>query len=108
LELQKLGRRFATVIDSGTFHVFGDEDRARYVDSLAGVVRPGGVVHLMCFSEKTAGDEGPRRVTEAELREAFAIGWTMERIQPARFEVRSFFSVTPYAWLARIVRAQQP
>jgi ubiquinone/menaquinone biosynthesis C-methylase UbiE len=106
LQIDRLGRQFATVIDSGTFHVFGDEDRARYVAALARAVKPGGVLHLMCFSELTPGEVGPRRVTQAELHEAFADGWRVELIRPERFEVKSDFPETPHAWLARIVRAE--
>src|SRR3972149_5041546 len=35
LALGQLGRTFATVIDCGLFHVFGDADRATYMASLA-------------------------------------------------------------------------
>jgi cyclopropane fatty-acyl-phospholipid synthase-like methyltransferase len=35
LDMEYLGRTFDTVIDSGVFHVFADEDRARYVAALA-------------------------------------------------------------------------
>src|ERR1700743_3414329 len=52
--------RFDTVIDSGVFHVFDDQDRARYVASLAAVLRDGGHCHLLCFSERQAGPCGPR------------------------------------------------
>jgi cyclopropane fatty-acyl-phospholipid synthase-like methyltransferase len=105
-DLQSLGRRFATVIDSGVFHTFSDDDRPRYVASLADVVQPGGVVHLLCFSELTPGDYGPRRVTQAELRDAFADGWTVEGITADRFEVRDDFpGPEPRAWLAKIVRS---
>jgi 2-polyprenyl-3-methyl-5-hydroxy-6-metoxy-1,4-benzoquinol methylase len=107
LELGRLGRQFATVIDSGVFHTFSDPDRARYVASLAAVVRPSGVVHLLCFSELTPGEDGPRRVTQRELRDAFAEGWTVERIEAERFDVlEGFFPDRPHAWLARIVRAR--
>jgi len=104
LELGRLGRSFASVLDSGCFHVFDDADRARYVASLASVVEPGGVVHLLCFSERTYG-LGPRGVTKAELRAAFAQGWRVESIQAALFEVRAESSARPArAWLAKIVR----
>lgn len=103
LRLQELDRRFATVIDSAVFHVFDDADRARYVTSLASVVEPGGVVHLLCFSDKVPGDAGPRRVSQAELRDAFADGWDVERIDDAYFEVRPDWVIQrPHAWLARI------
>jgi len=104
LALDRLGHAFATVVDSGVFHTFDDADRSRYVASLALVVEPGGVIHLLCFSEHTPGDWGPRRVTQAELREAFDDGWTVERIEAARFDVREGFADQPHAWLARVVR----
>ena len=104
LALDRLGRRFATVLDSGVFHTFDDADRPRYVASLASVLEPGGVIHLLCFSEHTPGDWGPRRVTQAELRIAFSDGWEVERIEPARFDVREEFADQPHAWLARIIR----
>jgi SAM-dependent methyltransferase len=106
LALKSLGRRFATVVDSGVFHTFDDADRTRYVASLAAAIEPGGVVHLLCFSENTPGDWGPRRVTQAELREAFADGWTVERIDAARFDVREGFAEQPRAWLARVARTR--
>jgi SAM-dependent methyltransferase len=106
LALDRLNRSFRTVIDSGVFHVFDDVDRPRYVASLASAMEPGGVLHLLCFSEHTPGDEGPRRVTQAELRDAFADGWRVERIEAAEFEVRPDWPPgTAQAWLARIVRS---
>jgi cyclopropane fatty-acyl-phospholipid synthase-like methyltransferase len=106
LDLAALKRRFATIVDNGVFHVFDDEDRARYVGSLAEAIEPGGVLHLMCFSEHTPGVTGPRRVTQAELRQAFSDGWQVERIEAAEIEVRPDWAPGPAkAWLARIVRA---
>ena len=94
-----------TLIDSGVFHVFRNEDRPRYVDSIAAVLRPGGVLHLMCFSDRQPGDFGPRRVRQDELRAAFADGWTISSIDAAEFEVlRIEGHTTAQAWLAAIVR----
>jgi SAM-dependent methyltransferase len=104
LELARLGRGFATVIDSGVFHVFDDVERARYVGALASVLEPGGRLHLMCFSELTPGTEGPRRVTQAELRSAFGDGWDVERIEAATFEVTDWIQPAPRAWLAKVRR----
>jgi ubiquinone/menaquinone biosynthesis C-methylase UbiE len=108
LDLGSLGRRFRTVIDSGVFHTFSDTERATYVESLDSVVEHGGVVHLLCFSELTPGDYGPRRVTQDEIRNAFATGWDVERIEGERFETLPDFPVRPYAWLARIRRSTLP
>jgi SAM-dependent methyltransferase len=109
LNLERLGRHFASVIDSAVFHVFDDTDRARYVESLASVLEPGGLLFLLAFSEHTPGQEGPRRVTQAELRAAFAGGWEVERIEPALIEVREDYGLDPArAWLARIVKSAPP
>ena len=89
------------------FHVFDDPDRARYVVSLANVVQPGGIVHLLAFSDQAPGSAGPRRVSQGEIREAFADGWEVERIDDAFVEVRPDWELQrPHAWLARIARTR--
>jgi cyclopropane fatty-acyl-phospholipid synthase-like methyltransferase len=91
---------YDTVLDSGVFHSFDDEDRARYVDVLTRITHPGGTLFLMCFSERQAGDWGPRRVSEAELRASFADGWSVDRIEPATFEINPLPEVDSVgAWL---------
>ncbi len=42
LALKDLPEVFDSVIDSSLFHVFNDEDRKRYVEGLATVMKPGG------------------------------------------------------------------
>jgi hypothetical protein len=76
------------VIDSGLFHVFSDEDRRCYVEGLATVLRPGGRLFLLCFSDEEPGTPVPRRVSKRELHDAFAEGCSVESIEPLRFEVR--------------------
>jgi SAM-dependent methyltransferase len=105
LDLGALRLTFATVIDSGLFHVFDDRDRARYVASLGSVLAPGGTVYLMCFSDRQPGDFGPRRVRADELCAAFAGGWTIASIVPETFELNpGIGSMTAQAWLATIHR----
>lgn len=104
LDLAGLGEEFDTVLDSGLFHVFEDDDRARYVESLATAVRPGGRYFMLCFSEHQPGDWGPRRVTQAEIRASFAAGWRVDSIEPDRLQV----TIDPAgvtAWVAAITRA---
>lgn len=109
LALDQLGRTFATVIDSCLFHVLDDEERSRYAASLASVLELNGVLHLLCMSEHTPGDEGPRRVTQDEIRAIFADGWEIDRIEPARIDVKPDFPFEPpHAWLARIVHKVRP
>jgi cyclopropane fatty-acyl-phospholipid synthase-like methyltransferase len=110
LLLADFDRRFDSVIDSALFHVFADEDRARYVAGLAHVMKPGGRLFLLCFSDEEPGTQGPRRVSERELREAFADGWAVEEIRASRYEVRpdlkdlSFSEDGPKAWFSVIKR----
>jgi cyclopropane fatty-acyl-phospholipid synthase-like methyltransferase len=101
----RLAPPFHTVIDAGCFHTFANADRPVYAASLAAVVPGGGVLHLLCFSEHTPGTDGPRRVTQVEIRQTFARDWTVERIEPETFSVSNLWSgPQPNAWLARIVR----
>lgn len=110
LTFEGFNRSFDSVIDCGLFHVFSDEDRERYVRGLAHVTRPDGRIFLLCFSDEEPGTDGPRRVSQKELRDAFYKGWTIESIQGARFEVvpglrdHSFSEGGPKAWLAVIRR----
>ena len=102
--------RFDNVIDSGLFHVISDEDRRRYVEGLATVLKSGGKLFLMCFSDEEPGTQGPRRVSKMELHDAFAQGWAVESTDPARYEVRpdlkdlSFSEGGPKAWFVVVKR----
>ncbi len=103
LKLQYLGRTFDTVIDSGLFHVFSDEERPVFVNSLASVLRPGGIYYMLCFSEHETGSWGPRRVTQAEIRETFQKGWKINYIREAMFE-SNVHDGGARAWLSSITR----
>lgn len=111
LKLKDWSERFDNVIDSGLFHVFSDEDRRHYVEGLATVLKPGGRLFLACFSDEEPGTQGPRRVSRQELPDAFAGGWVIESIEPARFEVRpdlkdlQFSEGGPKAWFVVARRA---
>jgi SAM-dependent methyltransferase len=109
LRLPDLGLTFDTIIDSGVFHVFDDDDRARYVASLASVLRPGGHCYLICFSDRQPGTFGPRRVRQDELRAAFSAGWTVASIEADTFELNRPGVGIPVAqaWLAAIERVTQ-
>lgn len=103
LRLAELGEQFDTVLDCGVFHVFDDDDRARFVASLAAVIRPTGRYHMLCFSERQPGDWGPRRVTQAEIRASFADGWRVDPVEPAVLEV-NLDPPEVLAWQASITR----
>ena len=87
LHLAELGEEFHTVLDCGLFHVFDDDERHRFVSSLAAVVPTGGRYHMLCFSDRQPGDWGPRRVTQEEVRASFARGWTIDSIEPTLIDI---------------------
>ena len=59
LELASLNQQFGTVLDCGLFHVFEDEHRSVFVESLRAVLPPGGRYYMLCFSDRQPGDWGP-------------------------------------------------
>ena len=98
------------MIDCGLFHTFTDEERPVFVKGLAEVLGPGGLLHILCFSDEEPGTEGPRRISQQEIRDAFHDGWNVQRIEPIRFESIArpdgpkFSPGGPKAWLATIER----
>ena len=103
LELPALGEQFDTVLDCGLFHIFDDDDRSRFVDSLAATVRSPGRYFMLCFSDREPGDWGPRRVSQAEIRSSFADGWRVESIEASTIEI-TISSDPVLAWLSAIAR----
>lgn len=87
LELGTLGGQFDTVLDSGLFHVFTDEERPRYAESLRRVTPPGGRCFLLCFSDRQPGGLGPRRVSQREIEATFSNGWQIDAIVAVTMEV---------------------
>lgn len=111
LAVGEIPERFDAVTDCGLFHTFDDVGRSAYVGALARLLEPGSRVFLLCFADAEPGTHGPRRVSERELREAFARGWQVEKIEPSRFEVvpnipgAEFGPGGAKAWFAVIRRA---
>jgi len=105
LHLERLGRRFATVLDCGLFHSFGDDERPGYVASLASVTEPAGTLYVLCFSDDGPGT-GPHPVSQAELRAAFGpgSGWNVAAIEPERVQTRYHDDDGAPAWLATMKR----
>ena len=113
LAVGEIPERFDAVTDCGLFHSFDDATRAAYVAALGRLLEPGARVFLLCFSDAEPGTHGPRRVSEAELRRAFGLGWAIESLEPARFEVlpgipgAEFTPGGARAWFARVRRAER-
>lgn len=102
--LERLGRRFETVLDCGLFHTFDQDERPEYVTSLASATERDGTLYVLCFSDE-GSDLGPHPVSEEGLRAAFSPGngWRVADLSPARIETR-FHANGASAWLATIKR----
>ena len=102
--LERLGRRFATVLDCGLFHTFDADERPAYVASLASVAEAGGTLYVLCFSDEGA-DIGPHPVSQQELRAAFDLstGWNIVALESDRVQTRVHDNGAP-AWFATIKR----
>jgi SAM-dependent methyltransferase len=108
LELSSFGETFETVTDCGIFHTFLDEHRPVYAASVRSALRPRGRFFVLCFSEHEPTDwGGPRRVTQEEIRNTFAVGWKVRWIREARFET-IHPEVGGAAWLAALERDSTP
>jgi cyclopropane fatty-acyl-phospholipid synthase-like methyltransferase len=103
LELGALGEAFDTTLDCGLFHVFDDDDRARFVESLRSAIPSAGRYFMLCFSDRQPGDRGPRRVSEREIRESFAEGWRIDAIEAAVMDI-TIGPMAASSWRASITR----
>jgi cyclopropane fatty-acyl-phospholipid synthase-like methyltransferase len=80
---------FASVIDSGLLHIYSGEERRQYVRGLAHVLREGGRLFLLGFSDEEPSAEGG--VSMQELEQEFAEGWEIESVRTVRGEVAPGF-----------------
>ena len=105
LHLERLGRRFETVLDCGLFHAFNSDERPAYVTSLASVTEHDGSLYVLCFSDEGL-DTGPHPVTQEDLTTAFnpSTGWNVAAIEPDRVQTRFHDDNGAPAWLATINR----
>jgi SAM-dependent methyltransferase len=102
--LERLGRRFETVLDCGLFHTFNGDERTQYVAGLASVTERDGTLYVLCFSDD-GPDTGPHPISQEELRAAFntSNGWNVAAIQPDRIQTRYHDDGAP-AWFVTIKR----
>jgi SAM-dependent methyltransferase len=103
--LERLGRRFSTVLDCGLFHTFDGDERPGYAASLASVLEPDGTLYVLCFSDADPGT-GPHPVSQAELKAAFnpRTGWIVAGIEPDRILTRYHDDDGAPAWFATVKR----
>ncbi|MFK5947882.1 MAG: class I SAM-dependent methyltransferase [Methylococcales bacterium] len=67
----KLEENFDLIIDRGVFHVFSEQQRAAYLDSIEKLIKPRGYLLLKTFSYLETSDEGPHRFTAEQICQLF-------------------------------------
>ena len=102
--LDRLGRKFQTVLDSGLFHTFDASEQPAYSASLATVTERDGTLYVLCFSDE-GPETGPHPISQDELRAAFnpGSGWNIASITPDRIET-TFHEHGAPAWFATVKR----
>ena len=105
LHLERLNRKFKTVLDCGLFHSFNSDERPEYLASLASVTESNGTLYILCFSDQ-GPDTGPHPVSEKDLRAAFSSGggWTITSIRPDRVQTRFHDDIGAPAWFVTLKR----
>jgi cyclopropane fatty-acyl-phospholipid synthase-like methyltransferase len=102
------GSSYNTVIDMGFFHTLSDKERVTWRSLLAAILRPGGSYVMVCFSELVPGDQGPRRISETEIRETFGADAGFDVSDLERTDIasnRGDVASAVAGWLTRIRRA---
>lgn len=82
-------RRFASVIDSGLYHIYEVANRRAYIRGLAHVLQSGGRLYLLSFTDDEPSAQGG--VSKDDLSADFADGWKIESIEAVRGEINPAF-----------------
>ncbi|KAL4421233.1 hypothetical protein ABPG75_010524 [Micractinium tetrahymenae] len=99
------GRQFDVVLDSAVYHVWrSSKDREAYVRTLRQLLKPGGRIVMLVFSDKQPGEEGPMRIAKGDIHGSYGPPtWTVESIEDSTYEtVPSKYGGSAQAYLAFI------
>jgi hypothetical protein len=92
------------VLDCGLFHTCDEDERSKYVASVASVTKHDGTLYVLCFSDD-APAIGPHPIRQEELRASFSqrLGWNVERVERATIQTTFIEQGVP-AWFATVTR----
>lgn len=79
----QLEEHFDCIIDRGCFHAMAPHQRQNFVEQVFGLLKPGGVLIMKCFSDQEPGQHGPARFSPAQIREYFGQKFEVLSIEPA-------------------------
>lgn len=81
---------FASIVDSGFFHLFDAATRDAFVDDLGVALAAGGRYYLLAFAIEFPVPNTPLAVTEHDITSRFTVerGWRVRSIAAAEFQSR--------------------
>ncbi len=87
-------KRFASVIDSGLYHIYDAAERRSYVEGLAHITTPGGHLYLFAFADGPSAPGGG--LTREDIAHDFSQGWVIESLDYAPGELNPAFEHPEY------------
>lgn len=80
-------QRFATIVDSGFFHLFDQSTRDAFADDVAAALVDGGRYYVLGFAIEFPVPHTPLAVTEQDIRGRFteARGWQVRALEEVEF-----------------------
>jgi SAM-dependent methyltransferase len=104
LQLAEMGEVFDTAVDSLFLHALTPSDRSRYLDGLHAVLRPGGRLFTLCYSDRhTTEPIPPHLMSHDDIESCFADGWSVDSIQASTI-LSTVHADGVAAWLAACTR----
>ncbi len=97
--LADLDGSFDTILDVGCFHTLQPDDRGAYAASVHRVLRPGGQLLLLCWSDRNPFGYGPARIRRRDILATFRAGWVIEAVTAETLDT-GLESAQVHAWLA--------
>lgn len=87
-QIRNLNRKFGSVIDSGFYHLFDKKQGNEYLQNIASVMESGGILYMLEFAIEFDIPNGPRTVTEEEIKHSLSQGngWKILEIRHVQFE----------------------
>ncbi|HOW72284.1 MAG TPA: methyltransferase domain-containing protein [Phycisphaerae bacterium] len=85
-KLPDLGEPFGLIVDIGCYHAVRKIDEAAYVAALHQLLAKDGLLLVLCGNAKENTDPGPPRVSEGEIRAAFADRFKIRHLREFRLD----------------------
>jgi cyclopropane fatty-acyl-phospholipid synthase-like methyltransferase len=87
LDFTQFNRQFGAIVDSGFYHIFGRDERDRFIDGIFKSLKIGGRYYLLGFAIDSPMPNTPKQVTRTEIEEHFSgvKGWNILEAIPAEF-----------------------